>query len=385
MKTKYLIGILAFVFLSTTGCQESAETRPVVYMSDAQSTPAKVITIDTPPETAELTVSSSVPASTDTYVELELRPDLVAEYNAKYHKNYSAPPAGSYALSSKTAMISQGFTSSSPVEFEISSVDDFEEGTTYCMPIRIKDVGVQFELLEASRTLYVVLKTPVISKAIYIGSSNKYKVPSFKESEYTALNEITLECRVYANAWRTTDPYISSIMGIEGECCLRFGDVKVDNNVLQILHGNYQPAATNNPFQTGKWYHVAGVWNSTSWSIYIDGQYITGSVHAGETISLSTADSWGFGLGAGSGYNSNRPLDGYIAEARVWTRALSTVEIANNMNYVNPQSPGLLAYWRMNAWEPKTGGGNIVRDLTGNGFDAEGGSSNPTMIDTRWL
>ena len=30
------------------------------------------------------------------------------------------------------------------------------------------------------------------------------------------------------------------------------------------------------------------------------------------------------------------------------------------MNYVNPESDGLLAYWRMNAWEAKDGGGNIV-------------------------
>ncbi|MFQ7387280.1 MAG: hypothetical protein ACLRM8_06595 [Alistipes sp.] len=33
------------------------------------------------------------------------------------------------------------------------------------------------------------------------------------------------------------------------------------------------------------------------------------------------------------------------------------------MNYVNPESDGLLAYWRMNAWEAKDGGGNIVRTL----------------------
>ena len=43
-----------------------------------------------------------------------------------------------------------------------------------------------------------------------------------------------------------------------------------------------------------------------------------------------------------------------------------------------------LAY-RMNAWEPNdSGSGNIVRDLTGHGYDAVGGSSNPTMMDTKW-
>ena len=41
--------------------------------------------------------------------------------------------------------------------------------------------------------------------------------------------------------------------------------------------------------------------------------------------------------------------------------------------------------WRMNEWEPRTGGGNIVKDLTGHGYDAQGVSSNPVMMDTKWL
>lgn len=125
-------------------------------------------------------------------------------------------------------------------------------------------------------------------------------------------------------------------MGIEAVCCVRFGDVKIDNNVLQICHDSYQPAATDKPT---------------------------------ETIDLTSDNSGGFYLGAS--YGGGRPLDGYIAEARVWYRALIQSEIANNMNYVDPASEGLLAYWRMNEWEPRTGGGNIVKDLTGHGYDAQ--------------
>ena len=103
----------------------------------------------------------------------------------------------------------------------------------------------------------------------------------------------------------------------------------------------------------------------------------------GETIDLTSDNSGGFYLGAS--YGGGRTLNGYVAECRVWTRALSQSEIANNMNYVDPTSDGLLAYWRMNAWEPNdSGSGNIVRDLTGHGYDAVGGSSNPTMMDTKW-
>ena len=117
--------------------------------------------------------------------------------------------------------------------------------------------------------------------------------------------------------------------------------------------------------------------------IYIDGIYATGVPTQGETVDLSSDNSGGFYLGAS--YGGGRYMYGYIAEARVWTRALSQSEIANNMNYVDPASDGLLAYWRMNEWEPnEDGSGNVVRDETGHGYDAIGGSSDPQMIDTKW-
>ena len=365
MKLKYLIAPFLLAAAALCGCQETAEIHPVAYMTDAQKTVSKSVTIDTPPAGTEISVSSSVPVNKDTKIKISLRPDLLEEYNAKYQKNYVMPPADSYTLSGDEVVISAGYSRSSEVDFTVTSLDDFQEGTTYCMPVsieRIENSGLA--VLEPSRTLFIVLKTPVISKAIYLGSSNIYKVPSFQEdANLAALKAITLEARVYMDGFQNYDPYISSIMGIEGECGVRFGDVKVPKNVLQICHGDYQPAATSKPFDTGKWYHVAAVWSGKSWDIFIDGVYVTGVATQGETINLSSDNSGGFYLGAS--YGGGRPLNGYVAECRVWTRALTEAEISNNMNYVNPESDGLLAYWRMNAWEAKDGGGNIVKDLTG--------------------
>lgn len=385
MKLKYLIA--SFVFAATLcGCQETAETYPVAYMTDAQKSVAKTVTIDTPPAGTKITVSSSITVSKDTKIKISLRPDLLEEYNAKYEKNYVVPPADSYELTGNEVVIEAGYSRSSDVEFNVTKLDGFLEGTTYCMPISIEQIeGGELSVLEPSSTLYVVLKTPVISKAIFLGGGNIYDVPSFQEdSDLSALKALTLETRIYMNGFQESNPFISSIMGIEGECGVRFGDVKVPMNVVQICHGDYQPAATAKPLATGHWYHVAAVWSADSWDIYIDGQYVTGVKTQGETINLASDNSKGFHLGAS--YSRGRTLNGYLAETRVWTRALSQAEIANNMNYVDPKSEGLLAYWRMNAWEPNPNGrGNIVRDLTGHGYDAIGDSSNPTMMDTKWL
>ncbi len=360
MKLKYLVAPLLFAAAAATGCQESAETYPAIYMTDAQNNPDKSMTIDEPPAETSITVSSSVVMEHDVRIQLEVQPELLAAYNDKYGKNYQIPPEDSYALSSTETTILAGYNTSSAIGFTVSSVSEFAEGVTYCVPVGIKTVSGGISVLEPSRTLFIVLKTPVISKAIYLGSGNIYDVPSFQEnSDLAALPQLTLEARV------------------------RFGDVKVDPDCIQICHDSYQPAASDKPFSLEKWYHVAAVWTGSSWDIYIDGQYATGVETQGETIDLTSDNAKGFHLGAS--YGRGRTLNGYVAECRVWTRALSQAEIANNMNYVDPTSDGLLAYWRMNAWEPKeSGSGNIVRDLTGHGYDAIGDSSNPTMMDTKW-
>ena len=381
-KMKYITGAIAAAVL-TTGCVNVEKPFDAIYMTDAQNVTYKTITVDETPQGLEFTVSSSVKATSDIQIGLEIRPDLLEEFNKVNGKNYVMAPESSFSLSAYSTEISSGYSQSQPVELVINSTEEFVEGATYCVPVSIKDASAM-KVLEPSRTLYVVVKSPVVSKAIYLGSRNIYKVPSFQEdASLSALKQLTLETRVYMNSFQTRDPYISSIMGIEGLCCVRFGDVKIDNNILQICHDSYQPAATDKPFETGKWYHVAAVWSGSSWDIYIDGQYATGVPVAGETIDLTSDNSGGFYLGAS--YAGGRTLDGYIAETRVWTRALSQSEIANNMNYVDPASDGLLAYWRMNAWEAGESGGNIVRDLTGHGHDAQGASSSPTMMDTKWL
>ena len=385
MKLKYSIAPLLFAaLLSGTGCQEEAEVYPAVYMTDAQSNPDKSMTVEEAPAKTSFTVSSSELARQDVHVKIEVQPQLIDAFNRKYGKNYRVPAENCYAISATETVIEAGFSTSSPVEFTVTSIDGFAEGVTYCVPVSITSVSGGMRVLEPSRTLYIVLKTPVISKAIYLGSGNVYKVPSFQEdTNLAALPQLTLEARVYMKRFASSDPYISSIMGIEGVCGVRFGDVKIDPNVLQICHGDYQPAATDKPFDTEKWYHVAAVWTGSSWDIYIDGIYATGVPTQGETVDLSSDNSGGFYLGAS--YGGGRYMYGYIAEARVWTRALSQSEIANNMNYVDPASDGLLAYWRMNEWEPnEDGSGNVVRDETGHGYDAIGGSSDPQMIDTKW-
>ena len=66
MKLKYLIAPFLLAEAAHCGCHETAEIPPVSYMTDAQKTVSKSVTIDTPPAGTENSVSSSVPVNKDT-------------------------------------------------------------------------------------------------------------------------------------------------------------------------------------------------------------------------------------------------------------------------------------------------------------------------------
>ena len=74
-------------------------------------------------------------------------------------------------------------------------------------------------------------------------------------------------------------------------------------------------------------------------------------------------------------YNDYRPLNGKIAEARVWSVARTPEQIWENMyNVENPKDdPTLLGYWKFN-----DGKGNTVKDYSRYGNDGQ------AKYDLRW-
>ena len=337
MKFKHIIGLFACISL-ICGCQDAIEYTSSIYITEAQREEVKTITISQKGEKAEFTVSAAQIVDRDTHVTFEACPELVADYNDKYGR--TAVALEDFTFAKREVVIAAGKNVSESVEVVVN--EELKPGTFYCLPVRIASTDGGMSILESSSKLFLVFRAPVESKAVYIGSGNKCFVPTFPEKpsfeglDLDAMQEVTLECRVMVNAFKESDPYISSIMGFEGEVCMRFGDVKIGYDVLQVCKGDYQPAAISSPCALNQWYHVAAVWSRSVLRVYIDGQLVAEQKHKGETVDiagyhkLDGGSHIGFGLGAASVYQGNRPLNGYLAEARVWSRALSSNEIANN-------------------------------------------------------
>ncbi|MBE0648441.1 MAG: T9SS type A sorting domain-containing protein [Bacteroidales bacterium] len=163
--------------------------------------------------------------------------------------------------------------------------------------------------------------------------------------------EITLECWVNVDAFQASSPYISQIIGSESSgnsAFLRFGDSGLDNNKLQFvlyIGSDQVKLDGTTALNTDTWYHIAGVYNSSSGGMKI---YINGILDAsnGESAAFTSNSTFYMATNDGSG----RYLDGTIDEVRVWNDARTETEIRQNMyrELPDPSDASLVAYYPFN-------------------------------------
>lgn len=360
--------ILAMMLLAS--CQEVAEFKDVIYFTGTEESPRITFTIEEPRDMG-VTITATNKVATDTRVLLEVGDQSMLDaYNAKTGKKYVMPPAGSFNLDKNETVIKAGNYVSESVRFGVTSLDEFVEGTNYCVPLVITGTDGDMPILESSKVMYVVINRTIISKAVDLHGRCGFNVPLFMtDPRVSALDQATMEIRVRVNSFPSANanPGISSLMGIEETFLFRFGDISIEKNQLQlapaVINGKKYFTTGETRYTTGKWHQVVCVYDGSSVAIYVDGKLDVKFGAGPGTINLNTDYFDGFWFGQSCG---GRYLDGAISEARFWTRALTMNEIQDNACYVDPKTPGLLAYWRFNAVQED----GRVLDETGNGFDA---------------
>lgn len=366
----YLLFALLLPAATLTACQEAVELQEVVYVTGTDDDASFIFTVDDPAGMG-VTVTSTAKATKPIYVTLKTAPSLVAEYNLLHGTNYMPLPDKSYEFTDETVEIPAGKNVSKAAKFSITSVADFVEGTTYLMPVSIASVDGGLAVLEPCRTMYVVIKRTIHTRATKIQPA-VYQVPSFqKDASLAAVPQVSMECRVRMHAWQNTKPYISSVVGLEEHFLLRFGDVTIDKNQLQLAGGGF-PVTSNTRFELEKWYHLAVVYDGATITLYIDGVFDASVAAPRGPVDLTRTYQNGFFIGQSRG---SRRMNGDISEVRVWTKALTPADLKNNVCFVDPTAEGLLAYWRFNETD-----GNDVPDLTGHGYTAKGTSA-PTFVE----
>ncbi|MFT3978894.1 MAG: PKD domain-containing protein [Ferruginibacter sp.] len=207
------------------------------------------------------------------------------------------------------------------------------------------------------RTNYITVSA-ALNYAISLDGTNEYLQSNTVNLSGSALS---MEAWVKPNGFKAAFPNISTLMGIESgtnAALLRFGDDGLANNKLQFvlsIGGAQKKLASATTFSTGTWYHIAATYDGATMKLYVNGVLDasvaqTGAVTANATFYLSYS------------YDASRCLNGIIDEARVWKKALTATEVANNACTVPGSSTSLEAYWKLNE-----GSGTSAADATGKG------------------
>jgi len=393
----------------------------VVYLNVSQTSPVQLATFSNNRETYDCTLQAALtyPAAQDVQVSLAVDPSLVAAYNARYGTAWPMLDAKYYTLSADAVTIAAGRTVSEVVTLQLRGLmGEGEEQTgalpldeTYLVPIRIS--GASIDVLGGSDVAYYVVKrSSAITVAAQLNSGNWINFPTLDKygansQAWNGLTAMTYEALIYIDEFATTDAEdmpvsISSVMGVEQYLLLRIGDTNFERQQLQFdgsgsgsQFGKFPGKDATKNLEAGRWYHVACTYDQAARTvrIYVDGQlqseesgvgiatqsednrinlamralydyYLNNPTEENEKKYGGFVDAYQFFIG--KSYDEKRPLNGKIAEARVWSVARTPEQIWENMyNVENPaDDPTLLGYWKFNE-----GAGNTVRDYSMYGND----------------
>lgn len=421
---RYLITLFALLAVLTACERFDADDHKfpnAVYLDVSQTGTVQLATFSNNRATYDCTFQATLayPSDGDVQVSLEVDPTLVGAYNARYGTQWPMLDTKYYALSTERVTIPAGRTVSEVVTLQLRELmGEGEEQAgalpldeTYLVPVRIS--GASMDVLEGSDVAYYVVKrSSAITVAAQLGEGNWINFPTLdKYSDHSkawnGLTAMTYEALIYIDQFATKDSEdlpvnISSVMGVEQYLLLRIGDTNFERQQLQFdgsgsgsEFGKFPGKDATKNLEAGRWYHVACTYDQATQTVRV---YVDGKIQSEETgvgVASSSEDNrinlamralydyylanptpdnekkYGGFVDAyqffiGKSYDEKRPLNGKIAEARVWSVARTPEQIWENMYDVeNPaDDPTLLGYWKCNE-----GAGNTVKDYSMYGND----------------
>lgn len=343
-----------------------------------------------------LCVALSYPSDKDVKATISVDASLTDAFNHRYGTDYQLLPDAYLDFSPVSVTIEAGKVNSEKVSIGFKNLmgqgEDqtgaMEMDKTYLLPVRLSSEDIS--TMDGSSVAYYLVKR---SSAITVAAQLTdiwiefplMDTPGEVADAYNGLTALTYEALVNVDRFDLNNKdgvcNISTVMGVEQYLLLRIGDANFERQCLQFdgsgngsqfgkLPSKSDPAKK---LYSGSWYHVACTYdqNERVARIYVNGKLIDEVKEAG--VAGPTADNKitlamralgmpeAYQFFIGKSYNDFRPLQGKIAEARVWRVARTGDEIWKNMYRIeNPKDQkDLIGYWKFNDGE-----GNVVKDYS---------------------
>ena len=376
-KNIWSIVCLACFVLVGTSCNKNIGVE-AVYITAAEKSSVTTFSATNENDEFGITISSSLIANSDIEGELTIDNSLVEQYNRNHGESYKALPEGACVLSNNLVMVESGKYRSEVAKLVVKDIDAIKKGVNFLLPVKLISKNKDYPSLLGSDVLYIIVNRKLLVDVPKLNGQNYFKI-NFKDndvSRFQNMSAFTIEARV--SMWEFPKDYGGNLMGVigfpVGENAEKGTWIFVDGTPDRVGgEGNvpvFMFATKGWSVYAGKlgytldknaWYHVAGVFENNTLSLYIDGILFVQAEYA-KPISLSDE----FYIGAAPGVQNGFHLKGAVSEARFWTRALTASELKNPLHrcFVEVDSDGLEGYWKL---DDKS---NECKDYTGHGHTA---------------
>lgn len=369
---------LALAVSLLAGCDnaEYSILRNQAFVSQTNAIPntALKVFIDQEPVKVNLNVRLSDPAVKNVTFELVEDAALLEEYNKTNFTAYKFLSTAQYSFTGGNVEVKQGQSLSESVELNIQPLTQEmkESGNKYAIALSLRSKDGESEVLQAGGNIVYLLDPAIVTSVpVFNASTNAH----FELAEDLSMAEWTLEfcvnmSRLGQGVGKLNNQALfdgSSRLGEEdGQIYTRFGDAMIEGNRLQIkTQGIVMDSKMQ--FEENKWYHVAWVCTGSKIHLYVNGKLDNSKDTSGKVTNLGKNK-------CKIGNTDYLKADVQMSEFRLWTRALSQREIANNLYATDPHADGLFAYFKFNE-----GQGDHFTDATEHGN--RGWCSSPV----RWI
>lgn len=369
MKTiyKYLLSLCVVAgLLSCTGNSNFDPDKNYILLTGTEVNPIVLFQLDDTPSIHYVTTSSTRKVNEDVIITYGIDNEALTAYNEKNKTTYFPIPESSVKLLDNRDTINAGKAASTGIRIEVTSTEDWVDGQTYIIPVSIQSVsGGDLEVMNSSKTIYLRISRKIMFSSLDVSNANLYSEYWFEESKegFVPIDLPKYTCEIKVFLTEDAPNRIRRLCnwgGEGGQNMLRFGEEGMDRNQLQwVSPSGSVPSRTL--FTPNRWYTISLTFDGSQYAMYVDG------VKDNELSGTSSFKFSKFEIGMSwAGYTNSQRMGGRIAEIKLWNKALVASEIQLGMCGIDPNTEGLIAYWKMNETS-----GHIFHDATGNGYDMD--------------
>ncbi|MBF1630122.1 MAG: DUF1735 domain-containing protein [Prevotella sp.] len=291
-----------------------------IYIDGADVAPISKLTVDAAGGKASFTARAANRLSSNATLKFAVDEQELTKYNEANGTHYKLLPAKYYNLSTENLTIDKANISNGTIDVNVKPLgDDLDASTKYAIPVKIASVDGA-KLLGSSS-----VKIFAIDRVLYTTAlrQKNFYLKTIFPTPYTGLHEWTMSYAIKLDRNKDNQAVLSPDF---------YSRVTADGALQMKVGETDDPKAfAKTKLQPGKWYYIAWVYKNQHVRCYINGvldnEFDVPKVETFTKLNMS----WG-------------AFEGYVREIRLYDKALTAFQVADNLYIETPDNPDLLFY-----------------------------------------